>query len=221
MRSDLDAVTEAFCANTAFAPSVRALAALGTPRRYRSGAALLYESDRGDTLFVVMEGRVRAFGLDPQEREITFGIVGPGDYFGEMALDGGPRSASVQTLEPTVCALVTRDALLAHIGRQPAFALELLGKVTRRARMATNSRRNLAFIDVYSRLAQLLAGVAQPREDGRAALPDDLSLSDIAQRVGCSRDMLSRILKDLQAAGYVERHEDGRIELVGALPSRW
>ncbi|WP_326534029.1 Crp/Fnr family transcriptional regulator [Pseudorhodoferax sp.] len=220
MDSSLDAVAHAFCANTAHPQSVRALAALGTPRGYRTKAKLLHETDRGDTLFVVMEGRVRAFGHDPQEREITFGYVGPGDYFGEMALDGGPRSATVEALEPTVCALVSRDALLAYIGRQPSFALELLAKVTRRARMATNSARNLAFIEVYSRLARVLGEVALPQDDGRAVLPEDLSLQDIAQRVGCSRDMLSRILKDLQAVGYLER-PDGRIVLRAPLPSRW
>jgi len=220
MGSSLDAVAQAFCADPAYPKSVRALAAVGTPRRYGSGAKLLHEADRGDTLFVVMQGQVRAYGHDPQDREITFGYVGAGDYFGEMALDGGPRSATVEALEPTVCALVTRDALLAHIGRQPSFALELLAKVTRRARMATNSARNLAFIDVYSRLAKLLGGAAQPDGDGRAVLPDDLSLQEIAQRVGCSREMLNRILRDLQAAGYMEP-DDGRMVLRTPLPSRW
>jgi CRP/FNR family cyclic AMP-dependent transcriptional regulator len=220
MGSSLDAVAQAFCADPAYPQSVRALAALGTPRSYRSGAKLLHEAERGNTLFVVMEGQVRAYGHDPQEREITFGYVGAGDYFGEMALDGGPRSATVEALEPTVCALVSRDALLAYIARQPSFALELLAKVTRRARMATNSARNLAFIDVYSRLARVLGAAAQPQGDGSAVLPDDLSLQEIAQRAGCSRDMLNRILKDLQAAGYLER-PDGRVVLRTPLPTRW
>lgn len=214
------AAAQAFCADTAYPQHVRALAALGTPRSYRSQATLLHESDRGDTLFVVMQGQVRAFGRDPHEREITFGLVGPGDYFGEMALDGGPRSATVQALEPTVCALVSRDALLAYIGRQPSFALELLAKVTRRARMATNSARNLAFIDVYSRLAQLFRTAAQPQDDGTALLPPELSLQQIAEQVGCSRAMLGRILRDLQSAGYVER-ANGRIVLRSTMPARW
>jgi CRP/FNR family cyclic AMP-dependent transcriptional regulator len=220
MGSSLDAVAQSFCANPHYPQNVRALAALGTPRSYRSNARLLNETDRGDTLFVVMEGEVRAFGHDPQEREITFGHVGPGDYFGEMALDGGPRSANVEAVAPTVCALVSRDALLAFIGRQPSFALDLLAKVTRRARMATNSARNLAFIDVYSRLARVLASAAEPQSDGSAVLPDSLSLADLAQRVGCSRDMLGRILKDLQSAGFLDR-PDGRVVLRSPLPQRW
>lgn len=220
MSAELDDLTQAFCRDPAHPKAVRELAALGTPRRYRTGAPLLYEADRGDTLFVVLEGQVRVFGTDPQEREITFGIVGAGDYFGEMALDGGPRSASVVTLEPTVCALVSRDSLLAYIAKQPSFALDLLSKVTRRARMATNSARNLAFIDVYGRLAQLLAQVAEPQGDGRATLPDSMSHQDIATQIGCTRDMLSRILNDLQSAGYIEL-QDKRIVLLTKLPARW
>ncbi|KQP13811.1 Crp/Fnr family transcriptional regulator [Pseudorhodoferax sp. Leaf267] len=216
----MDTLTQAFCSDPAHPQAVRELAALGTPRRYRTGAQLLYEADRGDTLFVVMQGQVRAYGIDPNEREITFGLVGPGDYFGEMALDGGPRSASVITMEPTACALVSRDSLLAYIAKQPTFALDLLGKVTRRARMATNSARNLAFIDVYGRLAQLLGKAAQPQGDGRATLPDNLSHQEIANQVGCTRDMLSRILKDLEGAGYIEL-QDKRIVLLTKLPARW
>ncbi len=220
MTSDLSAFTQAFCSDPAHPKAVRELAALGTVRRYRTNTTLLYEADRGDTLFVVMEGRVRAFGTDPNEREITFGVVEAGDYFGEMALDGGPRSASVVTMEPSICSLVTREALLAYIARQPAFALDLLGKVIRRARMATNSARNLAFIDVYGRLAQLLREIAVQQPDGTSLVPDGVSQQEIASRVGCTRDMLTRILTDLETAGYVEMRER-RIVLLTKLPARW
>jgi len=220
MSSDLSALTQAFCSDTAYPKTVRELAAMGTVRRYRANTTLLYEADRGDTLFVVMEGKVRAYGIDPNEREITFGMVGPGDYFGEMALDGGPRSATVVTTEPSVCSLVSRDSLLAYIARQPEFALELLGKVIRRARMATNSARNLAFIDVYGRLAQLFMEIAVPQPDGTALVPENLSHQEIATRVGCTRDMLARILTDLQGAGYVELRER-RIVILTKLPARW
>ena len=220
MSSDLSALTQAFCSDAAYPKTVRELAAMGTVRRYRANTTLLYEADRGDTLFVVMEGKVRAYGIDPNEREITFGMVGPGDYFGEMALDGGPRSATVVTTEPSVCSLVSRDSLLAYIARQPEFALELLGKVIRRARMATNSARNLAFIDVYGRLAQLFMEIAVAQPDGTSQVPENLSHQDIANRVGCTRDMLARILTDLQGAGYVELRER-RIVILTKLPARW
>ncbi len=220
MTSELSALTHAFCSDPAHPQSVREIAALGDVRRYRKGTILIHEADRGDTLFVVMEGRVKVFSTDASDREITFGVIGTGDYFGEMALDGGPRSASVITMDPTVCSLITRPTLLAYIARQPSFALDVLSKVIRRARMATNSARNLAFIDVYGRLTQCLYELAKPQPDGTALIAERLTHQEIASRVGCSREMVSRILKDLESGGYVEMRER-RIVLLTKLPARW
>jgi len=217
---ELDELVQQFCSDERNAPPVRALAALGDVRHYRKGSILIHESDVGDTLFVVIQGRVKVFSTDTNDREITFGVIGAGDYFGEMALDGRPRSASVITLEPTVCARVTRTTLLSYIARQPEFALELLSKVIHRARMATNSARNLAFIDVYGRLTQCLHELAVPQADGSAVIPERLTHQEIASRVGCSREMVSRILKDLESGGYTEVR-DRRIALVKKLPARW
>jgi CRP/FNR family cyclic AMP-dependent transcriptional regulator len=90
----------------------------------------------------------------------------------------------------------------------------------RRARTATNSARNLAFIDVYGRLTQLLYELAQPQDDGSAVVAERLTHQDIASRVGCSREMVSRVLKDLESGGYIELRER-RIVLVRKLPARW
>ena len=220
MTSELSALTHAFCENPTHPQSVRELAALGDVRRYRKSTILIHEADHGDTLIVVMEGRVKVYSTDLSEREITFGVIGAGDYFGEMALDGGIRSASVITLEPTTCALITRPTLLAYIARQPTFALDVLSKVIRRARMATNSARNLAFVDVYGRLTQCLQELAKPQPDGSALVTDRLTHQEIASRVGCSREMVSRILKDLESGGYIEMRER-KIALVMKLPARW
>lgn len=220
MISELSAQTDAFCANTAHAPSLRRLAAQGDVRHYRKGTILIHEHDRGDTLFIVMDGRVKVFSTDANGREITLGVIVAGDYFGEMALDGGPRSASVITLEPAVCSLVSRQALLAFIAQEPGFALDLLGKVIRRARSATNTVRNLAFTDVYGRITQLLTELAEAQPDGTALVRERMTQQDIASRVGCSREMVSRILKDLEAGGYVGT-QDRRLVLLGKLPARW
>lgn len=218
--SELSAQTEAFCSNTAHSPSLRRLAAQGDVRRYRKGTILIHESDRGDTLFIVMEGRVKVFSTDSSGREITLGVIVAGDYFGEMALDGGARSASVITLESAVCALVTRATLLDFIGQEPGFALDLLGKVIRRARSATNAVRNLAFTDVYGRITQLLVEMAEPQPDGTALVRERMTQQDIASRVGCSREMVSRIMKDLEAGGYVGT-QNRHIALLAKLPARW
>jgi CRP/FNR family cyclic AMP-dependent transcriptional regulator len=87
---------------------LRALARKGDLRRYRKGAILIEEGERGDTLFIILAGRLRAFSDGGNGRQITYGIYGPGEYLGEMSLDGGPRSASVSAVEDSRCAVVTQ-----------------------------------------------------------------------------------------------------------------
>jgi CRP/FNR family cyclic AMP-dependent transcriptional regulator len=220
MQSPLNAITHAFCNDPVQPQLLRELVPLGEARRYRKGTVLIHEADPGDTLFVVVEGLVKVYCTDDFDKEITFGVIGPGDYFGEMALDGGPRSANVVTLESTVCALLTRTTLLSFIGRHPEFALHLLSKVIRRARMATNSARNLAFVDVYGRLSQCLQSLATPQPDGTQRITERITHQEIASRTGCSREMVSRILKDLENGGYVQV-DKRQIILVQPLPARW
>ena len=130
---------------------VEALARRGAERHYRRGTLIIQEGDRGDTLYIVRSGRLRAFVADASGKELTLGLYGPGEYVGEMSLDGGPRSASVEAAEATVCAVITRDDLLAYIADHPDFALELMSRLIRRARLATENARSVALIDVYGR----------------------------------------------------------------------
>jgi len=196
------------------------LIARGQQRRYRRGMHLINEGERGDTLFVVLSGRVRSYSFDARDREITYGVYGPGETLGEMSLDGGPRSASVVALEPTLCAVLTRQVLLEHIASHPEFALELLTKVIRRARMATLSARNMALLDVYGRVAQLLDSLAVAQADGTRLIDERLTHAEIASRVGCSREMVSRLMKDLERGGYVHA-ETRRVVVLRSLPARW
>jgi CRP/FNR family transcriptional regulator, cyclic AMP receptor protein len=204
----------------ALSESLRALAARGESRRYRKGTLLIQEGDFGDTMFVVLSGRVKAFSSDEREREIVYGVYGPGETLGEMSLDGGPRSASVITLEPSVCAVITRQRLREHIAANPEFALELLSQVIRRARFATQSARNMAMLDVYGRVAQTLNEVARPVALGSRAVAPRLTHQEIASRVGSSREMVSRILKDLVSGGYLVITAD-EMEICRPLPARW
>lgn len=209
-----------FAADAQYSSAIRALATRGTLRRYRKGTILVHEEDAGDTMFIVINGRVKVFSTDVNAREITFGVFGPGEYFGEMVLDGGNRSASVITQLPSLCAVIARPALLSFIAERPEFALELLSKVIRRLRVATRDARNLAFIDVYGRLTHCLYELAAPQPDGTRKIAERLTHQEIASRVGCSREMVSRILKDLESGGYI-RTADRRLILVGKLPHRW
>jgi CRP/FNR family cyclic AMP-dependent transcriptional regulator len=145
---------------------LRPLAERSIVRRYRKGTLLIEEGDRGELLYIILAGSLRAFSGNDSGREITYGVYGPGEYLGEMSLDGGPRSASVQTLEVSTCAVVSRDTLTQYIAEQPSFAFELLGKVIRRARAATFTAKQLALNDVYGRLKQLLDSLSEAQFDG-------------------------------------------------------
>jgi len=201
-------------------PALRALAERGEIRRYRKATLLIEEGDRGDSLYLVLSGRVKSYSLGANGREITFGVYGPGEYVGEMSLDGGPRSASVITLDATTCAVVTRHTLRQHIAEQPDFALDLIARVIRRARLATNNARSMALLDVYGRLTQLLDELAVPQADGTRAIEERLTHATIASRVGCSREMVSRLMKDLENGGYVTTSRQ-RLHLCRPLPARW
>ena len=220
VRAQADPVAQAFCADERHPALLRELAAQGDVRRYRKGTIVVHEGDRGDTMWIVLSGRVKVFCTDSNDREITFGLFGPGEYFGEMALDGGTRSASVITELPCACSVITRTSLLAFIALHPEFALQLLSKVIRRLRLATRDARNLAFIDVYGRLTVCLQELATPQADGSQRIDERITHQEIASRLGCSREMVSRILKDLASGGYI-RLSDRRIVLVNKLPQRW
>lgn len=200
---------------------IQALAALGVPRRYRRGALLIQEGETGDTLYIVIKGRLRAFLGDESGKELTLGTYGPLEYVGEMSLDGGPRSANVEATEASHCSVVSRATLLAYIADHPEFALELMARVIRRARLATESARSVALIDVYGRLVRLLNQLAaEPDALGHRPLRERMTHQQLAQHLACSREMVSRLLKDLETGGYIAVRERW-IWLVRPLPARW
>jgi CRP/FNR family cyclic AMP-dependent transcriptional regulator len=200
-------------------PALRELAARGAVRSYRKDVLIIQEGDLGDTLYILLSGRVKVFASGENDREVVIDTHGPGEYVGEMALDGGPRSASVITLEPTICAVVTRITIRDHIAKHPEFAFDLLARVIRRARRATANVKNLALLDVYGRVRHLFDDLAVER-DGVRIIPEKLTHQEIADRVGSSREMISRLLKDLERGGYLE--SEGRvITLKKRLPPAW
>jgi CRP/FNR family transcriptional regulator, cyclic AMP receptor protein len=196
------------------------LAERGELRRYAKGSMIIEEGDVGDTLFIVISGRVKAFSAAPNGREVTYGFYSIGEYVGEMSLDGGTRAASVITLEKTVCSLITRRLLEAFIAEHPAFAFDLLSKVIRRARAATLSAKQMALNDVYGRLKMLLESLAVDMQDGGLLIEERLTHQDIASRLGCSREMVSKLMKDLQKGGYIDARKHGLL-LPNILPPRW
>jgi CRP/FNR family cyclic AMP-dependent transcriptional regulator len=201
-------------------PWVRELARSGQIRSLARNTVFINEGDQGDSLFVILSGRVKVFVADAEGREMVLDIHGPGDYVGEMALDGRPRAASVITMEPTVCSVLTRDSLRAAIVSNPDMAMNLICTLIERARIATENVRNLALMDVYGRVARLLLSLAVEQPDGKMVVPERLTQQDIADRVGASRDMVSRIFKDLTTGGYVTV-VDRQITINRKPPARW
>jgi CRP/FNR family transcriptional regulator, cyclic AMP receptor protein len=200
-------------------PMVRELAARGQVRTFPKNAVIINEGDRGDSLYVILSGKVKVYVSDDEGREMILDLYGPGDYVGEMALDGRPRSASVMTLEPTSCSVVTRDELRSAIGANPDVATSLIATLIDRARIATDNVKNLALMDVYGRVARLLLSLAK-EEGGKLVVPERMTQQDIADRVGASRDMISRIFKDLTVGGYVTI-ENRTITIHRKPPARW
>jgi len=202
-------------------PVVRELAARGRIRNFAEDSLLIREAEFGDALFVILEGAVKVYVSNAQGREKILRHYGRGDYVGEMALDGHARSASVQALEPTVCAVVLRTDLVAAIRANPEVALRMLGTAMERARNDTVEIKNLALLDVYGRVARLLLSLpAEVGADGLTWTKERLTQQEIASRVGASRDMVSRILKDLRTGGYIEIREK-RITILRRPPARW
>lgn len=189
--------------------------------RFARHELLIREGDFGDTLYIVLAGEVRAFSASADgSRQITFGRYGPGEYVGEMSLDGGRRSASVEATGPTCCAMVTRRTLTQYIADCPEFAFTLLAKVIWRARVATSSAQKLALGLAYDRLKAELEALARPGPDGVLRIVPKPTRVQLGQRIVANPTMVTKLMKDLRAGGYVQEDERA-ITLLRALPARW
>ena len=191
----------------------------GVARSYPKNAVIVSEGDLTDSLYIILEGRVKVFVSDGEGHDMVLSTQGPGEYFGEMVLDQGPRSASIMTLEPSRFLVVPKDDFRSFVMHNPAFALSLIDKLIHRARSLTESVKSLALMDVYGRVARLLLELAEDT-DGQLAISQRLTQQDIASRVGASREMVSRILKDLSTGGYLTQSRTG-IVLHRKPPERW
>jgi CRP/FNR family transcriptional regulator, cyclic AMP receptor protein len=195
------------------------IAAKGTVRRFPAQAIIISEGDTTGSLYVILEGRVRVFADSAAGKTFEFGTHGPGEYVGELALDGGARSASVMTLERTTCAIVDSIQLRQFVADHPDFATHLIHKLIRKVREASDKVKSLALMDAYGRVARLLLELAD-NVDGQLTIQPRPTQMQIGRRVGCSREMVSRILRDLERGQYIAV-EKSRIVLHRKLPPRW
>ncbi len=201
---------------------LRRLALQGQVRYYRKNSVLIHEGDEGMQLYVVLQGCLREFAMsqDSKPREITLAMAGRGDVLGLLALQGGQHCASVITLGPAVCAVVSADSVRVLLQHDPGLAMVLLQRALQRLRLATETTCLALFSDAYSRLSALLQRQQAPLG---ASLPSasPMTHAQMAQQIGCSREMVSRIMKELVQGGYVVREPDKLYRVCRRLPARW
>jgi CRP/FNR family cyclic AMP-dependent transcriptional regulator len=196
------------------------LSSKAVTRQYPRNTIIINEGDHSDSLYIIRSGGVKVFLSDADGREIILNVQGPGEYFGELALiDSGPRSASVITQDKTTLSLISKADFEDFMHQHPAATVKIMCGLIKRLRALTESVRSLALMDVYGRVAGLLLKLSQPEGDVRV-IRDPLTQQDIADRVGASREMVSRILKDLREGGYIETH-DRHITIRERLPHGW
>jgi CRP/FNR family transcriptional regulator, cyclic AMP receptor protein len=188
-------------------------------RRFKRGMVLIQEGDLSGPLYVLLSGRLKAFSFSDEGKEITYGVYSPIDLIGEMSIDGGPRSASVVAEEDCECSLLTLKDLQNQFRLNPSFSLWLVQRVIRRARAATEAARGMALLDVYGRLRSFLEAEVFS-DDGPMGAAQRFTHQDIAHRIGASREMVSKIIKELESSGYIDI-VNRQIRPLKLLPPKW
>lgn len=199
---------------------IERLAATGKHKKFRKGTILLHEGEAGALLCIVLEGRIRVFLANEAGKELTLGVHGPGEFVGEMSLDGGARSASVAAFEDCKCAMVPLETVRAFVREEPEFAWLLVNKLISRVRATTETSRSVGLMDVYSRLKNLFHTLGETTDEGHVSLPNNFTQLEIARHIACSREMISKLLKDLEVGGYIKASR-AKVMLLKPLPERW
>ena len=196
-----------------------AIAPHGLTRTFPAHAILINEGDTTDSLYIVLSGRVKVYAGSDDGREVVLTEYGPGEYFGELSLDGEKRSASIKALEACSCRVVQGAELRQFLADHPDFAMHLTRKLIRMARRLTEQVRSIALQDVYGRMVRVLTELSDPAGDERV-LRHKLTQQDIADRIGSSREMVNRVMKELTAGGYITQR-DGRLVIRRKPPAAW
>lgn len=183
---------------------LRALVPVVSRRSAPRGSLIMAAGDPTDSLYIVISGRLKVMMGDAEGKEVILSILGPGEFFGEMGLiDDHPRSASVVAMEPCELLALTRRDFRKCLAENFDMAMAVMRGLVKRLREADRKIGSLALLDVYGRVARLLLDMAE-NVDGQKIVTRRLPKQDIAKMVGASREMVSRVMKDLQMGGYIE-----------------
>ena len=182
---------------------LRALVSVVTRRSVPRGTMIMAAGDAIDSLYIVITGRLKVMMSEADGKEVILSILGPGEFFGEMGLiDDSPRSASVVAIEPCELLAVTRRDFKKCIVENAEMSMTMMRGLVRRLREADRKIGSLAMLDVYGRVARLLLDMSE-NVNGQKTVTNRLSKQDIAKMVGASREMVSRVMKDLEMSGYI------------------
>jgi CRP/FNR family transcriptional regulator, cyclic AMP receptor protein len=183
---------------------LRMLTTMVSRRSASRGTTIMAGGDATDSLYIVLSGRLKVMMSDSDGKEVILTILGPGEFFGEMGLiDDEPRSASVVTIEPCELLYIAKRDFKKCIADHHDMAMEVMRSLVRRLREADRKIGSLALLDVYGRVARLLLDMAE-NVNGEKIVTKRLPKQDIAKMIGASREMVSRVMKDLQTGGYIE-----------------
>lgn len=200
---------------------ISALSVLVKKRTVPKNTLIISEGDTANSLFIVKEGKVNVTLSNEQGKEIIFSTLAQGSHFGELSLlDGEPRSSNVISIEKCELLILHKEDFRLLMKQHPSIAFSIIKYLCRRVRTLTNIAEGLALMDVYQRLVKLLTGMAEAKENGKFVIEIPLTHKDIAMRVGSSREMISRILSELEKGQYLSI-ENKKITINKKLPSAW
>ena len=174
---------------------------------FTKDALIVSQSDPGDSMFIIDQGRVKVVLYGDSGREVILSIFRSGEFFGEMSLlDGQPRSANVIALEDSRLLVLSRGDFVKHLNESPSTALNILSEMSSRLRRADEVIGNLALLDVYARVARILVDLA--KSDGQSTdegivIRERPTQQDLAAMIGTSRETVSRVLSEFQRRGLL------------------
>ncbi len=188
------------------------IASFATLRQVARQTTVLHAGDRTDEIYLILNGALKVQISDHDGREVILAQLGPGEMFGEMgAIDDHPRSATVISTTPCNLVVLGNQEFKRCLAENLDVSLYIIHSLVKRLRLADRKIESLALIDVFGRVARLLLDMAET-QDGRKVVKRPITRQDIAKTVGASREMVSRVMRDLQLQGLIEE-ADGWIWL--------
>jgi CRP/FNR family cyclic AMP-dependent transcriptional regulator len=183
---------------------LRSLTMVVTRKSAPRSTTIMAGGDPTDSLYIVLSGRLKVMMSDSEGKEVILTILGAGEFFGEMGLiDDEPRSATVITIEPCELLSIAKRDFKKALAENFEMTMAVMRSLVKRLREADRKIGSLALLDVYGRVARLLLDMSE-NVDGEKVVTKRLPKQDIAKMIGASREMVSRVMKDLQTGGYIE-----------------